>query len=205
MSKRVRQETLPGFEPEPQPMRPKRPAEPLISGASSPPPESLQGRSVWIIDAHSLIYQVFHALPEMTSPAGEPVGAVFGFARDVLYLLQEKSPDYLFCAFDVPGRTFRHELYGEYKIQRKAMPDDLVPQIGSVQRMLQTLGVPALGCESFEADDILATVARVTDELGGDCVLVTGDKDCRQLITDRVALYNIRKDQVFDRDALEAD
>ncbi len=155
-----------------------------------------------MIDAHSLIHQVFHALPEMTSPRGEPVGAVFGFTRDLLYLLSEKKPDYLFCAFDLPGKTFRHEMYDQYKIQRKEMPEDLVPQIGSIRRVIRALGIPALGRESFEADDILATVARLTDELGGRCFLVTGDKDCRQLITDRVKLYNIRKDEVFDRTAL---
>ena len=69
-----------------------------------------------MVDAHSLIHQVFHALPEMTSPQGEPVGAVFGFTRDLLYLLEEKKPDYLFCAFDLPGKTFRHEMYDQYKV-----------------------------------------------------------------------------------------
>jgi DNA polymerase-1 len=158
-----------------------------------------------VIDAHSLIYQVFHALPEMTGPHGQPVGAVYGFARDVLYLLEEKRPDYLFCAFDLPGKTFRHELYDEYKIQRPPMPDDLIPQIDSIRRLIEALGVPALGCESFEADDVMATVARIADERGGTCYLVTGDKDCRQLISDRVMLYNIRKDQRFDRRALKTD
>ena len=183
----------------------KAPRAEELASSKAPPPESLQGRTVYVIDAHSLIYQVFHALPEMTSPRGEPVGAVYGFARDVLYLLEAKKPDYLFCAFDLPGKTFRHELFGEYKIQRSAMPEDLVPQIGSIRRLIDALGVPALGCESFEADDVLATVARITDELGGRCLLVTGDKDCRQLISDRVGVYNIRKDQVFDRQALVED
>jgi DNA polymerase-1 len=146
----------------------------------------LPDQTVWVIDAHSLIHQVFHALPEMTSPKGEPVGAVFGFTRDMLYLLEEKKPDYLFCAFDLPGKTFRHAMYDQYKIQRAAMPDDLVPQIPAIRRVIATLGIPALSCESYEADDVLATVARATDELGGQCFLVTSDKDCRQLITDRV-------------------
>ena len=160
---------------------------------------------MWVIDAHSLIHQVFHALPEMTSPKGEPVGAVFGFTRDLLYLLEEKKPDYLFCAFDLPGKTFRHAMYDEYKIQRAEMPEDLVPQIPAIRRVIAALGIPALSCESYEADDVLATVARLTDELGGQCFLVTGDKDCRQLITDRVKVFNIRKNEVFDRDALQAE
>lgn len=168
-------------------------------------PESLVGKTVWVIDSHSLIHQVFHALPEMTSPKGEPVGAVFGFTRDLLYLLEEKKPDYLFCAFDLPGKTFRHALYDQYKVQRGEMHEDLVPQIPAIRRVIDALGIPALACESYEADDVLATVARITDELGGQCFLVTGDKDCRQLITDRVKVFNIRKNEAFDRDMLQAD
>jgi DNA polymerase-1 len=206
MVKRDRQVSLPGFEGVSRGRRARRrPGQPpaaLEVQPASPPPESLQGQTVWVIDAHSLIYQVFHALPEMTSPQGEPVNAVYGFARDLLFLLQEKQPDYLFCAFDVPGKTFRHQVYEQYKIQRPQMPEELIPQIGSIHRLLRALGVPALGRESFEADDVLATVARLTGELAGECCLVTGDKDCRQLLTDRVRIYNIRKDQVFDVAAL---
>jgi len=139
------------------------------------------------VDAHSLIHQVFHALPEMTSPQGQPVGAVFGFARDLFYLLESKKPDYLFCAFDMACKTFRHELYDQYKIQRPEMHVDLVPQIRSIRRLLEAMGTPVLECQSYEADDILATVARITASAGGRCFLVTADKDCRQLITDRVA------------------
>ena len=123
-------------------------------------PSSLGGQTVWVIDSHSLIHQVFHALPEMTSPKGEPVGAVFGFTRDLLFLLEEKKPDYLFCAFDLPGKTFRHAMYDQYKIQRAEMHEDLAPQIPAILRVIAALGIPALGCESFEADDVLATVAR---------------------------------------------
>jgi DNA polymerase-1 len=83
------------------------------------------------------------------------------------------------------------------------MPVDLRPQISEIQRLLSALGVPAIECPNYEADDILATIARVTESFGGDCVIVTGDKDCRQLITDRVKVYNIRKDELFDAEALE--
>jgi len=202
MRKPDRQISLPGFDPEPQPS-PPTPAEPPPLASATPSPESLDGLSVWVIDAHSLIYQVFHAMPEMTGPRGEPVGAVYGFTRDLLFLLTEKTPDYLFCAFDLPGKTFRHEMFDQYKIQRSEMPENLVPQIASIRRVLAAMAIPALGCEAYEADDVLATVARITDELGGQCRVVTGDKDCRQLITDRVQVYNIRKDQFFDAEALQ--
>ena len=134
----------------------------------------------------------------MSSPRGEPVGAVFGFTRDMLYLLEQKRPDYLFCAFDLPGRTFRQELYEPYKIQRPEMDVDLVPQIATIRRVIETLGIPALGCPGYEADDVLATVAGETQRRGGRCVLVTADKDCRQLLGDEVVVYNIRKDALFD-------
>ena len=192
MSDRSRQTSLPGFEPEaeegPQsaqaegaasksgrPINEINEAPPLpLVQSPSPPPESLAGNTVWVIDAHSLIHQVFHAMPDMAGPHGQPIGAVFGFTRDLLYLLEEKKPDFLFCAFDLPGKTFRHAIYDQYKAQRPPMHEDLVPQIPAIHRVIRVLGIPALGCESFEADDVLATVARVTDELGGQCFIVTG-------------------------------
>jgi len=207
MSKQPRQEPLPGLEID-QPVASSS-AEgssqtlALQRRADKSQPESLRGQTVYVIDAHCLIYQVFHALPEMSSPSGQPVGAVFGFTRDLLFLLEQKRPDFLFCAVDVPGKTFRHELFEQYKVHRQEMPEDLVPQIPAIYRVLDALGIPRLGCPSYEADDVLATIARITEQLGGDCYLVTTDKDCRQLITDHVKLYNIRKDQVLDREALQ--
>lgn len=188
---------------------------PPAAAPPSPPPaaaagpsdaaRALEGRSVWAIDANSLIFQVFHAIPEMTSPRGEPVNAVFGFTRDLLYLLEQKRPDYLFCAFDLPGPTFRHTMFEGYKAHRAEMPDELVPQLPKIRQMVEALGVPILAVEGFEADDILATLAQRTEAAGGQCVIVTSDKDCRQLISDRVRLYNVRKDQSFDAEALAAD
>jgi len=96
----------------------------------------------------------------MSSPRGEPVGAVFGFARDLFYILEDKRPDYLFCAFDLPGKTFRHEMFAEYKAHRAEIDADLVPQFASIRRLIDALGIPTLECESFEADDILATATR---------------------------------------------
>ena len=167
--------------------------------------EDLTGKTVYAVDTHALLFQVFHALPEMSSPNGQPVGAVFGFARDLVRLLDEKKPDYLFCAFDLPGPTFRHQMYDQYKIDRGEMPETLRPQIGLVKSLLEALRVPVLECESYEADDVLATLARRCDQLGADCYIVTSDKDCRQLITDRVKLFDVRKDRVMDAQALEQD
>ncbi len=191
---------------------------PLSSDLAPPPEDSAPGAcppgssarglaeaDVWVIDAHALIFQVFHAIPEMTSPHGDPVNAVFGFTRDVLYLIEQKQPDYLFCAFDLSGPTFRHTLYSDYKLQRTEMPSDLRPQLPLIRRMLEALGVPILEVESYEADDILATVAARTEALGGNCIVVTNDKDARQLISARTRLFNVRKNQLFDTEALAAD
>jgi DNA polymerase-1 len=122
--------------------------------------------------------------------------------RDMLYLMEEKKPDALICAFDLSGPTFRNEMFEAYKADRGEMPDELVGQIPKIERVLAAMSIPVLTSEGFEADDVLATVARICDEAGANCFLVTGDKDCRQLITDRVAVYNIRKNHVFDAAAL---
>src|SRR3954454_14102797 len=172
------------------------------SCAPKPQAVDIKGWNVYIVDAYSLIFQVFHAIPEMTSPRGEPVSAVFGFVRDMLYLLEDKKPDALICAVDVSGPTFRDELFEAYKAERSEMPVELGSQIPKIECVLEALGIPVLGCTGYEADDVLATVARICDEAGANCFIVTGDKDCRQLITDRVAVYNIRKNQVFDAAAL---
>lgn len=163
------------------------------------------GSTVYVVDAHSLIFQVFHAIPEMTSPRGEPVNAVFGFTKDLLKLIEEKRPDALICAFDPPGDTFRHDLYPVYKGERGEMPGELRTQLPMIEQVVTALGVPIISVPKFEADDVLATVARLCDESKVKCRLVTGDKDCRQLITDQVAVYNIRKDLVYDEVALQAD
>lgn len=201
MSSQPRQRTLTGFdddivdrpEEDVEPARPEQPAQ--ISTRSA-------DQVVYVVDAYALIFQVFHALPEMTGPAGQPVGAVHGFIRDIVDLLENKSPDYLLCAFDPPGGTFRDERYAEYKADRDEMPEDLQPQIPNIRRMLEAMGVPCLERPGYEADDVLATVAREAQQEGMQCYVVTSDKDCRQLITDRVKIYNIRKDSIFDASEL---
>ncbi|MCC7476402.1 MAG: DNA polymerase I, partial [Pirellulales bacterium] len=207
MASRSRQRSLPGLEeeavPAPQPWAATTPKQ--VSSSLGSASIDIAGWNVYVVDAHSLIFQVFHALPEMSSPRGEQVGAVFGFTRDMLYLIEEKKPNALLCAFDLPGPTFRDELYEAYKAERTEVPADLISQIPKIEQVLAAFSIPVLSCEGYEADDVLATVARLCDERGANCFLVSGDKDCRQLITDRVAIYNIRKNQVFDAAALRDD
>jgi DNA polymerase-1 len=158
----------------------------------------------YLVDAHALLFQVFHAIRGMTSPAGLPTNALFGFTRDLLFL-RSLRPDYLVCAFDCDAPTFRTELYPDYKAHRGEMPDDLQLQLPHVPRILEALAVPALAVPGFEADDVLATLARAGAERGLDVFVCTSDKDCRQLIGDRVRLYNLRKRRPFGREELLAD
>lgn len=157
----------------------------------------LENKTVYVLDAHGILYQVFHALPPMSSPSGEPVGALYGFARDLLYILKEHKPDYIICAFDMKGPTFRHEMYEKYKENRSETPLDLRPQIDSARELLEAFGIPHLGLPGYEADDILATVAKLCTNEGGKCVIVTSDKDARQLISDSVSLFNLRKQSYY--------
>lgn len=174
-----------------------------VPSQTAPADVTLEDRTVYVIDSHSLIHQLFHAIPEMSSPAGQPVNAVFGFCRDLFSLVENRQVDFLFCAFDSPEKTFRHDLFEAYKEQRPEMDPDLAEQIPLILRLLEVLSIPALIAPGYEADDILATVARETRLRGGYCYLVTNDKDCRQLITDRVLLYNPRKHEVMGAEELQ--
>jgi len=214
MPKRSKQPFLPGLEKQKPQISPDKDtdrggAETVFteeSGAKQSPeaslPPDLHGKSVYLVDAHSLIHQVFHALPEMTSPTGLPVSAVYGFARDILFLLEEKRPDYLFCVFDSIGPTFRHQMYPAYKANRPPMHEDLIPQMPIIHNLIDALGLGRLILPGYEADDIMATVAHQVENLGGECFLVTSDKDSRQLLSEQVKILNIRKNEVFDRESL---
>jgi len=169
------------------------------------PDPDLHGKTVWAIDTFSRVYQLFHALPEMASPDGTPVSAVFGFTRDLLDIIEKKKPDYLVCAIDAPGPTFRHEKFAAYKATRAEMPADLVPQVPLIRRLLDTMGIPCLDRPGFEADDLLATLAVRTVAAGGDCIIATSDKDARQLLGDHVRLLNLRNNAIFGAAELLAD
>lgn len=165
----------------------------------------LSGKRVFVVDAYGLVYQVFHALPPMFGKDGEMVNAVFGFVRDIFLLLEHQCPDLLFCAFDLHAPTFRSQLYSEYKATREKMPEELIGQIPRIREILETLRIPVLALEGFEADDILATAAERVSKAGGTCILVTSDKDSRQLISDSVSIFSLRRNLYLDREFLIQD
>ena len=154
--------------------------------------------TLYLVDAHSLIFQVFHALPEMSSPSGLPTNALFGFTKDMLYLRTERKPDYLVVAFDVAGPTFRDKLFADYKANRSPMPDDLSLQIPLIYQMLEAMRIPVVGVEGYEADDVIATLACAGAERDMAVYICSSDKDCRQLLNEHVQIFNLRKREIFD-------
>jgi DNA polymerase-1 len=159
----------------------------------------------FILDAYSLIYQVFHAIPEMTGPDGAPTNAVFGVFRDILTIINDRKPEYLAVAFDGPGPVFRSDILPEYKAQRKPMPDELIAQLPVIRRVYEGFHVPILEFEGYEADDVIATLARRGAERDLEVFIATSDKDARQLLTDRIHIYNLRKKEVLDVEGLKKD
>ncbi len=179
--------------------------EAIAAPVNLPDPPKPTGETFYILDAFSLIYQVFHAIPLMTGPAGQPTNAVFGIVRDLMNLHRDKKPAYLAAAFDGAGPVFRSEILPEYKAQRAKMPDDLSAQIPVIRRVFEAFRVPVLMFEGYEADDVIATLAHRAEERGLDVFICTADKDARQLLDDRIRIYNLRKQEVLDVAALKAD
>lgn len=172
--------------------------EPKTSGKPMASPDGpTSGQTVWVIDAPGLIFRRFHAMPAMSNPEGVPTGALRGFVDDIFQILTERKPDYLFCCFDPDTPTFRHTVYPEYKGHRPDMPVDLSPQFPLIREFLEIFDIPALEIPEFEADDVLATIARDATERDACCVIVSSDKDCRQLLNGCVTIYNLSKRQMF--------
>ena len=159
---------------------------------------------IFIIDTFSLMFQVFHAIPPMTGTQGQPTSAVFGFTRDILSILDRK-PTHLMCAFDSPGDGERHQIYEQYKANRGEMPDDLRPKIPLLKELLAGFRIPAIEHAAWEADDVIATIARQAVDAGMEVVIVSSDKDIRQLLGPRIRLFNCRKNEFLDEDGLMKD
>jgi DNA polymerase I len=143
-----------------------------------------RGRVV-LIDAHSLIYRAFFALPPMSTSDGQVTNAVYGFTS-MLAIVLASRPEYAIGAFDMAAPTFRSKEYKEYKAGRRAMPDDLRPQIEKVRELLQAFSIPIYGIEGFEADDLIGTLSRIAEERGHSVTIVSGDLDCLQLVSESV-------------------
>ena len=143
-----------------------------------------------LIDGSGFIFRAYHALPHLSTRQGVPTNAVYGFTTMLLRAIREGSPTHLAVAFDEEGKQARSEIYADYKATRGAAPEDLGPQFPLVRRVLEALNVPAVGLSGWEADDVIATLARRARSLGWEVVIVTGDKDLLQLVDGAVRCYD---------------
>ncbi|MEA3407311.1 MAG: DNA polymerase I [Chloroflexota bacterium] len=163
-------------------------------------------KRLMLIDAHALAYRAYHAIPPLTSPSGEPTNASFGFMNMLLKAIDDLSPDYIIATFD-SGRTFRHDEYEEYKAHRAKMPDDLSPQINHIKKLADALGIPCYTKEGYEADDLLGTLSKQATQEGLETVIVTGDSDALQLVSEDVKVLTPRRSlgdtKLYDVDAVK--
>jgi DNA polymerase-1 len=157
-----------------------------------------------LIDGSSYLYRAFHALPPLTNSRGEPTGAVYGVLNMLQKFLREEAASPMVVVFDAPGRTFRDDLFAEYKAHRPPMPDDLRSQIQPLLDAVQALGLPLLRIAGVEADDVIGTLATRAAKSGCDVLISTGDKDMAQLVDGHITLINTMSNTRLDRAGVKA-
>ncbi|MGA2364193.1 MAG: DNA polymerase I [Steroidobacteraceae bacterium] len=157
-----------------------------------------------LIDASSYLYRAFYALPPLTNSAGAPTGAVHGVLSMLLKFLREFTPPHIGVVFDAPGKTFRDELFAEYKAHRPSMPDELRAQTEPLLEAVDALGLPMLRVPGVEADDVIGTLACRASRSGQRVLISTGDKDMAQLVDERVTLINTMSGSILDRAGVKA-
>ncbi len=155
-----------------------------------------QAQRLYLIDGSSYIYRAYYAIRQLSNSKGLATNAVLGFTKMLLKVVREEQPDHLAIIFDAKGPTFRKEIYPEYKANRSAMPEDLRPQIPLIKELVQAFNMPALELVGYEADDIIATLARRFAAEGMAVTIVTGDKDLMQVVDERIRLLDTMKDRV---------
>lgn len=148
-----------------------------------------------IIDGNALLHRAWHALPPLTTPAGEPVNAAYGFTLILMKALKDIQPEYAAVTFDRKEKTFRHEMYAEYKATRVKQPDELYAQIPIIKKIVGSFGLPIYEKAGFEADDVIATICenKEVDKSGVESIVVTGDMDTLQLVDQNTKVYALRK------------
>ena len=155
-------------------------------------------RPLVLIDASGWLFRAYHALPPLTTPRGEHTGAVLGMANMLRRLLKDYAPEEIAVVFDAPGKTFRDEIYSEYKANRDATPEDLSMQFPMIAELVQAMGLPLLAIAGVEADDVIGTLASQADAAGKEVLIVTSDKDLAQLVNTRISLLDTMKNRRMD-------
>jgi DNA polymerase-1 len=161
-------------------------------------------KTLLLVDGSSYLYRAFHAMPDLRNAEGAPTGAIYGMVNMLRRLRQDYSAAYMACVFDAKGKTFRDDLYPDYKAQRAPMPEDLVRQIEPIHEVVRALGWPILMVEGIEADDVIGTLAVQAAAQGLSAVVSTGDKDLAQLVNEQVTLVNTMSNETLDRAAVIA-
>jgi len=162
-------------------------------------------KKIYLIDGSAYIYRAYHAVRGLSNSQGLPTNAVFGFTNMLIKLIKEKSPEYLMIFFDVKGPTFRHKMYGEYKANRPPMPEDLSIQIPHIKNIVSAFNLPSMEKQGYEADDLIGTVAKKAEDKGFSVIMVTGDKDFKQLVTKNIIIWDPMKDKVIDIKEIKAE
>jgi len=157
-----------------------------------------------LIDGSSYLYRAFHALPPLSNAQGEPTGALHGVLTMIQKLIREEQPQHVAVVFDAPGKTFRDELYSEYKAHRPPMPDELRSQVQPILDAVEAMGLPLLRVTGVEADDVIGTLCKQAAAEGLSVLVSTGDKDLAQLVSDKVTLINTMNNSRMDRDGVKA-
>jgi DNA polymerase-1 len=156
-----------------------------------------------LIDGASYLYRAFHALPSLSNSNGDPTGAIHGVLNMINKLIREQSPEHIAVVFDAPGKTFRDEMFSEYKANRPPMPDELRLQIDPLLEVITAMGLPLLCIEGVEADDVIGTLCHEAAKSSVNVLISTGDKDMAQLVDDRITLINTMSGTVLDRNGVK--
>lgn len=155
-----------------------------------------------LVDGSSYLYRAFHALPPLTNSHGQPTGAIYGVINMLKKLLTDYQPDHIAMIFDSKGKTFRDELYTEYKANRAAMPDDLRLQVEPLYELIRAMGIPLLVIDGVEADDVIGTLALQAVQHQHAVIISTGDKDMAQLVNDHITLINTMNNTQMDKNGV---
>src|SRR5271154_279319 len=161
-------------------------------------------RKLILVDGSGYLYRAFHALPPLTTSRGEPTGAVLGVLNMLNKMIKEEAPDRIAVVFDAPGRTFRDDLFDQYKAHRAPMPDDLRSQVQPLLEAVEALGLPLLRVAGVEADDVIGTLAIQGAAAGYEVLISTGDKDMAQLVGPHICLVNTMSNTRLDRAGVKA-
>ena len=160
-------------------------------------------KTLLLVDGSSYLYRAFHAMPDLRNRNGEPTGAIYGVLNMLRRLHKETRADYSACVFDAKGKTFREDVYPQYKANRPPMPDDLVAQIAPLHETIGAMGWPLLIIGGVEADDVIGTLAREAEREGMRVVISTGDKDIAQLVSSHITLVNTMSNEILDEEGVE--